>query len=416
MNSEKLKQHIDSSKTIKYDVTFKDAKYQSIHRWFPYLEGFSETFIVDILKHIKIPIQTIYEPFAGSGTLPVYCILNGYDVYYSEVNSFLQDLINLKIDVLKLDDKNKNLLILNLESLTNTLIESVNECEISEDLKKTYVDTFGDSIYFQEVNYQLVLRFRTFIDNQKSELVKKVLETSACEALLHSSLLKRNGDIRYRKGKELEKITNFLERCQINLNKITDDLKSFNKLESNSFYKFTPNAKHFDPAIENKIDVIITSPPYLNGTNYIRNTKLELWFLRYLKSKSDLSSYRRLVVTAGINDVSRENKEILLPSLEHLLKDPKIWYDKRIPKMVNDYFFDMKVVLENSYKYLKTGGYIFIDIGDSIYGGIHIPTDEILIDLCKLIGFKFKENIKLRERKSKDGSIVKQTLIIAEKI
>ena len=26
-----------------------------------------------------------------------------------------------------------------------------------------------------------------------------------------------------------------------------------------------------------KYDGVITSPPYLNGTNYIRNTKLDLW-------------------------------------------------------------------------------------------------------------------------------------------
>jgi len=26
------------------------------------------------------------------------------------------------------------------------------------------------------------------------------------------------------------------------------------------------------------IDAVITSPPYLNGTNYLRNTKIELWF------------------------------------------------------------------------------------------------------------------------------------------
>ena len=52
-------------------------------------------------------------------------------------------------------------------------------------------------------------------------------------------------------------------------------------------------------------------------------------------------------MTAGINDVSRESKQISLPSLEHLLNDPSIWYDKRIPKMVNDYFYDMKIVFKD---------------------------------------------------------------------
>ena len=34
----------------------------------------------------------------------------------------------------------------------------------------------------------------------------------------------------------------------------------------------------------------------------VRNTKLELWFVKALKSKADLRSYRDAAITAGIND------------------------------------------------------------------------------------------------------------------
>ena len=51
-------------------------------------------------------------------------------------------------------------------------------------------------------------------------------------------------------------------------------------------------------------DALVTSPPYLNGTNYFRNTKVELWFLRRLHTRENLSRFRYPVITAGINDVT----------------------------------------------------------------------------------------------------------------
>lgn len=227
--------------------------------------------------------------------------------------------------------------------------------------------------------------------------------------------MKRAGDIRYRKGRELAQIDNFLQRLSVNINKIKTDLSSLNTRPKQSHHQLIPNAKIYDSSIKGIIDLIITSPPYLNGTNYIRNTKLELWFLNYLKAKSDLAHYRKLVVTSGINDVSKEKKELKVLSVSELLTNKNLYYDSRIPKMINDYFFDMQLVFENASKYLRKGGYFFIDIGDSIYGSVHVKTDEILIELLKKSKFTVHDNLLLRKRKSKNGEPVKQCLIIAQK-
>ena len=83
--------------------------------------------------------------------------------------------------------------------------------------------------------------------------------------------------------------------------------------------------------------------------------------------------------------------------------------------MITDYFFDMNIVFENFYKYLKKGGYVFLDIGDSVYANKHIPTDLILLNLFKNNGFDYVENLKLRNRRSKSGKIVKQCLLVLTK-
>ena len=79
--------------------------------------------------------------------------------------------------------------------------------------------------------------------------------------------------------------------------------------------------------------------------NYIRNTKLELWFVRALKSKSDLRSYRDAAITAGINDVRGTKAPVSSEAARALIADlEKNAYDSRIPRMVSSYLDGMSRV------------------------------------------------------------------------
>ena len=396
-------------------VTFQSAKNEPIHRWFPYLEGFSEEFIRAIYAADGGNAKSVYEPFAGSGTVPVFAIKNGMECYYQEVNPYLAKVIELKGEVLRIVENCRADLVEYCELILDRYETTVKFLEESEDLKTSYTDTFSPSVYFTLENYSQVLKSRSFLDNENSsELIAKVakglLWLAMSESLLHSSLLKRAGDIRFRRGRELGSITPFIPRVIDAYRKIIQDISTIRSIKEIGNLQFSSNAK-VKLSQSEFADIIITSPPYLNGTNYIRNTKLELWYDRLLKKKTDLNFYRNEVVTAGINDVSANLKEIDLPSLKELLDKSGNWYDKRIPKMISDYFFDMEKVLINCLKALKPGKSLYLDIGDSIYGGNYIPTHTLLIDLACKIGFLYDETVVLRNRKSKNGSALHQVVI-----
>lgn len=152
-----------------------------------------------------------------------------------------------------------------------------------------------------------------------------------------------------------------------------------------------------------EIDAVITSLPYLKGTNYFRNTKIELWFLRCLHSQRDLTFFREKSVTAGINDVSqRKNGNLNHPAVDNVVSKLKEnAYDPRIPKMVKDYFTDMDTVFESLKYHLKHNAIIAVDIGDSIYEGVHVPTDRILTELMLDKGYSLKGEVLLRKRLSR---------------
>ena len=84
-------------------------------------------------------------------------------------------------------------------------------------------------------------------------------------------------------------------------------------------FKFiSNNAKKIDKKYNGKVDMIITSPPYINGTNYFRNTKLELWILDYIFCDSDSKKYRLEAITAGINNVT---KDIIIKNSRKIVRD-----------------------------------------------------------------------------------------------
>jgi methylase of polypeptide subunit release factors len=51
-----------------------------------------------------------------------------------------------------------------------------------------------------------------------------------------------------------------------------------------------------------------------------------------------------------------------------------------------------------------------IDLGDSVYSGVHVPTHEILAEMLEDSGFRLTNTVTLRERQSRDGAGLSQTL------
>jgi hypothetical protein len=56
-----------------------------------------------------------------------------------------------------------------------------------------------------------------------------------------------------------------------------------------------------------------------------------------------------------------------------------------------------------------------VDIGDSIYNGVHVPTDDLLVEVAESLGFRTIERVHLRNRVSKGGKAVRQQLLVFER-
>ncbi|RLI87261.1 MAG: hypothetical protein DRO76_02565 [Candidatus Altiarchaeales archaeon] len=73
---------------------------EHIHRWAPYVQGFSASFVQSIIDQYKEEYgnPAILDPFAGCGTVLVQAKLNGYKSFGTELNPLLQFIANTKLN------------------------------------------------------------------------------------------------------------------------------------------------------------------------------------------------------------------------------------------------------------------------------------------------------------------------------
>src|SRR5205823_5247831 len=135
------------------------------------------------------------------------------------------------------------------------------------------------------------------------ELVGDVFATAVLSQLVLCSRLKRAGDVRYKTPAELAKgLPDMLDVVRQQLVLMAADCLDCARIPRLAA-PLCADAKDLDRLPPYEAQGVITSPPYLNGTNYIRNTKLELWYLREITDGDGLRRLRDQVVTSGINDV-----------------------------------------------------------------------------------------------------------------
>lgn len=101
---------ISTKSTFKIEpkhTTHSGGKGEYLHDWYPYLEGFSSSFVNEILKMYSPNAMRVLEPFSGVGTTVINSSILGYTSYYCEINPILRKVTDLKIQVLNLSRKDR---------------------------------------------------------------------------------------------------------------------------------------------------------------------------------------------------------------------------------------------------------------------------------------------------------------------
>lgn len=391
-----------SDKIKKQGGTFILNKYEPIHRWYSYIEGYSSCLIsaeFQKLLTINPNIKTVYDPFCGTGTTALVASQKNILSYYSESNPFMRSVIETKINLVR-------------EACQTTTTKELRRYIDIIPFYQSEVEAYwgGFEKFFDAHQLSEILIIKDLIQKESNHLVKQFLTLALSSIIVKVSKMIRRGDLRYATEKEYQ----FIDVRQYFIAKlleIIDDIDCYGEQLLQGTIKVSDDARNNEYLDE--FDCVITSPPYLNGTNYIRNTKLELKLNDFISSESDMSVFHSKGIVAGINNVSKRTETtVVLPLVQQYIDALKpVAYDERIAKMVNGYFNDMDIVIRKLSCSIKCGGLFTMDIGDSQFAGVHIPTHQILADICKEYGFTLFDDEILRQRKSKNGMVLSQRLL-----
>jgi hypothetical protein len=161
-----------------------------------------------------------------------------------------------------------------------------------------------------------------------------------------------------------------------------------------------------------RVSLAVTSPPYVNGMDYVMNYKLDLAWLGYSHSYSDLIALRRAMVAC--DNLPRGEADDYL-SFDHA---PDPWLPAILERIranvarkgtyrrndvhgiVKRYFSDLVPVLRHVFAALAPGGRFVLVVGDSLLAGEYIPGDLILARIGASVGFSIDAVEVARPRRS----------------
>ena len=271
-------------------VTFKNNKRRSIFNWYPYIEGFSYDFVEEILEYIVAEPKFIYDPFAGTGTTILVASQRNIKSGFSEINPLMKFIIETKIATLI---NYSSIIKVNFGKVNNLFEVLQKEVFKYHKLNEHYLNFIEKGFFNEEILKQLVIIKETILHSDLSRLVKDILLIALSAIIVKESNMIRRADLRYKKNKEFDEIEDDVIGLFIRKSKtIFSDLANYKNLKLARTEFVSADAKQINTRYENKFDLVVTSPPYVNGTNYFRNTKLELLLLDFIKDENELKHFR----------------------------------------------------------------------------------------------------------------------------
>ena len=130
------------------------------------------------------------------------------------------------------------------------------------------------------------------------------------------------------------------------------------------------------------IDMILTSPPYLNAIDYLRGHKLSLVWMGH-----DIPEIRAIRSDNIGAEVSLEpSSDISIQEAMSAMADLEKIGDRHLG-MIRRYVWDMKKVVKECARVLKKNGKAIFVVGDSTIRGVFVRNSEALACLAKHDGF-----------------------------
>ncbi len=392
------------------DPSFATNKALPIHRWVPWVAGYSSDFVRDVVSARLSAPGTVIDPFAGVGTTLVEAALLGHEVVGFEINPYAALASRVKLDAVTIGTDHLRQGIEQLAAFYDERVASGYEPQSAP--PEGFRTRTG---FYSPPVLRKVLIVQDFIEGVGDERLRGLFQLAFAATMVKYSNYSYEPSLGTRKGAGKEDIADFPVIVPI-LAKLHDMVADVAWVQEQahrggvrgrvipaSFFECS------DYVAPDSADLLVTSPPYLNNYHYIRNTRPHLYWLGFVTQPKDtkplehanFGKYWQTVrdgeqIALGF-DLPESDLAEKLERLRTLNPEKGVYGGNGWANYAATYFNDTYRFAEATRYVLKPGGFAFVVVGNSILQGINFQIDRYLGQIAEAAGLELVEITVPRE-------------------
>ena len=353
----------------------------------------------------------IVDPFAGSGTVGVEAYLCKRNAVLLDLNLLLNHIMPLKVYRGKeiLSEASLSKLLAGMRESNERFTPAWSNVaywyapEILEVLSQYwgFINRTDAGIYAAIIKSALlkVSKRFSYTEDRTPKLARSKRKLNAIEALLKENWREQLDEmVQSLALKTLRDLNDFVVYTQ------QDHAADLGQIE------FHGGVDSSDVAVPRVCDVLITSPPYLQAQEYIRSTKMDLFWLGH--TEAEVQALSRLEIPY------RKADRVIQTETLDKVRETLTRTDLR--KRLDSYFCHTVNALENSMNQLKPNAAACIFVGNPRIDGITVEIWRILVEYFTERGWTFEkvyeDRIKTRKlfgaRKNKNPDGMKSEFLL----
>jgi len=371
----------------------KDTSYIT-HGYYTYPAKFIPQLASRLIREHSHKGDIIADPFMGSGTTVLESIVNERIGIGTDINEIAYLVAKVKTTPLKSTEVAKELLQLEIDLKSRT--NGKKDLYLEKSYQKLHFHERIDYWYKPTQKEHLAILLCRILEIEHEDIKSFFLVAFAqilklCSVWLQKSI-KPTRDL---KKKDYDVISTFLQQAKkmLKKNDLFCKVLPQNVAQNIEYYRniACQDARTL-PCESEKVDLIITSPPYVTSYEYADLHQLPLYWLGYL---DELSSFRKKFIGSS---ATQRGETSLHSNLANEIV-AKLGNNKK-GREVRNYFADMYETFLEMYRVLKLHGKACIVIGNTHFKGVEIHNAKVFTEQMQNIGFEVSDVIK-REIPSK---------------
>ena len=383
------------------DPAFTANRTAPVHRWVPWIAGFSKDFIDDALsRYITGVEQTVIDPFAGVGTTLVEADVAGHRTIGFEINPYAAFAARLKLAAHRLSS---TALYAAVDALdVHAFRVEPNGAAPTASPPQRF--RTRSPFYSPEVERKVLL-LQDFVEKERDPQIANMLRLAFASTMVEYSNYSYEPSLGRRAAAGRAPIDDYpvAKTVSDKLAQMAEDVDWYRESRQrltrpDGCVRMESFFDGYQQIEQQSCDLLITSPPYANNYHYNRNTRPHLYWLELCDSPSDLKRLeaqnfgtywqhareRDLVEL----DPSICDSEILDTVAEIRSRNTErgIYGGPGWANYIATYLNDCVRFVTGMKWCLRHGATALVVIGNSIVQGVHVPTDRFLASIASTHG------------------------------